>query len=321
MQKIESLPHLADPEPKEITLEIASTEDWQKGDKAVRAGALQIMKQLMIALDTKQGALIGRNGTIELSVVVQMLFNQPFDADKSVILERNAGIFPKNEESVRKWYTEYLAAVVNTDCMAAGWYKPLARSEWRLLAEKNPRCKKIPLRSLEPYYCKAVDHWTRALDGKRVTVVSSFAATMNLQLTYKEQIWPTAHETLLPDATWSFVRSYYAPTLALGRAGWPKGITSWEKAVEHLETEVLKTNPEVVLIGCGGLGMILGHRLKQKGIVAIVMGGAIQVLFGIKGKRWENHPVISSFWNSDWIKPNEEEMPKGAVLVEGGCYW
>ena len=321
MQKVESLPHLADPDPKELTIEIASTEDWQKGEKTVRAGSNEIFKTILAALDSGQGALIGRNGTIELSMMIQLLHEQPFDADKAAILERNAGIFPRSEAAVRKWFAEYLSAVVNADCMAVGWYKPLARSEWKILKEKNTSCAKIPLRSLEPYYCKPLDQWSRILEGRRVTVVSSFAGTMQLQIEYKQQIWPSGHETLLPIALWSFVRSYYAPVLAQGRAQWPSGIQSWQSAVDKLEKEVLATNPEIVLIGCGGMGMILGHRLKKKGIVAVVMGGAIQVLFGIKGRRWEQHPIISSFWNTDWIRPNELEMPMAAGSVEGGCYW
>jgi hypothetical protein len=55
--------------------------------------------------------------------------------------------------------------------------------------------------------------------------------------------------------------------------------------------------------------------------VAIVLGGAIQVLFGIKGRRWKTHEVISKFWNDDWIYPKPEETPQGARDIEGGCYW
>lgn len=67
--------------------------------------------------------------------------------------------------------------------------------------------------------------------------------------------------------------------------------------------------------------MPLACRLKKKGIIAIVLGGSIQVLFGIKGKRWETHPVISGFWNTTWRNPNPAEVPGGAAEIEGGCYW
>lgn len=312
---------MPDPDPKEISIEIAMTEDWQKGDKSVRHGACTILNRVLEALDDKKGLLIGRHGTIELTMILQLLKNNYVDLDRAAILERNAGVFPKLEKPLTRWLTEYTEASMAADVMAAGWYKPLAKAEWNLLKEKNPSCLKIPLRSLEPYYCKPVDHWTRVLEGRRVTVVSSFTGSMEMQMDYRDQIWPGRADSLLPIANWSFVRSYYAPVLANGNAAWPPPIASWIDALVYLEQKVLNTKPEIVLIGCGGLGMILGHRLKQRGIIAIVMGGAIQILFGIKGKRWENHPIISSFITSDWIKPNQTEVPNGASSVEGGCYW
>jgi hypothetical protein len=67
--------------------------------------------------------------------------------------------------------------------------------------------------------------------------------------------------------------------------------------------------------------MIIGGRLKALGISVVVMGGAIQVLFGIKGRRWANHQVISRFWNDAWVWPSLVEIPGAAVFVEDACYW
>jgi len=77
----------------------------------------------------------------------------------------------------------------------------------------------------------------------------------------------------------------------------------------------------VALVGCGGLGMIIAGRLRRAGISVIVMGGAIQVLFGIKGRRWERHDVISKFWGPSWVWPSESETPTGSFKIEGACYW
>ena len=67
--------------------------------------------------------------------------------------------------------------------------------------------------------------------------------------------------------------------------------------------------------------MSIGARLKEAGKICVVLGGATQVLFGIKGNRWEKHPVISGFWGDSWVWPSEEETPLGAGKVEEGCYW
>jgi hypothetical protein len=109
--------------------------------------------------------------------------------------------------------------------------------------------------------------------------------------------------------------------LAKGKCEWPEPIQSWEDAVDYLEDQVMESGAQIALLGCGGLAMPLALRLKKKGVIAIVMGGSIQVLFGIRGRRWEQHPVISKFYNDAWVYPSKEEVPRGADEVEGGCYW
>ena len=49
---------------------------------------------------------------------------------------------------------------------------------------------------------------------------------------------------------------------------------------------------DVAIIGCGAYGMPLAAMLKQAGKQAIHLGGATQLLFGIKGKRWEEIKTI-----------------------------
>jgi hypothetical protein len=50
---------------------------------------------------------------------------------------------------------------------------------------------------------------------------------------------------------------------------------------------------------------------------AIHLGGEMQLLFGIKGKRWEN----SNIYNSAWTRPDPEDTPINANSIEDGCYW
>jgi hypothetical protein len=291
-----------------ITFEQAKEESWQKGETSIEKGSSEIYTMIQ----SGKGALIGRHGTIELTAYLQSMKGS-ISQDTSCILETNAGIFPK--DSAMNWVKEYSKATAQADILALAWYAPLALSEWKLVSIINDSVIKIPLRSLEPYYSKT--SWLRALEGQKVTVVSSFAETMKKQIEHINHVWPNG----FPSATWSFVRSYYSPALAQGVCEWPSHIHSWSDALDYLEEEVLKTTPKVVLLGCGGLAMPLGLRLKKKGIVAIVMGGAIQILFGIFGQRWRNHPVISKLRNDDWVYPDEDEVPKGASSVEGGCYW
>ena len=49
----------------------------------------------------------------------------------------------------------------------------------------------------------------------------------------------------------------------------------------------------------------------------------LQIMFGIKGKRWDTHPEISSFYNEHWVRPNDNEKPttRFSMLNEPDTYW
>ena len=85
--------------------------------------------------------------------------------------------------------------------------------------------------------------------------------------------------------------------------------------------EAMKQEFDVAIIGCGAYGFVLAAMLKRAGKQAIHMGGATQLLFGIKGKRWDEMPQVSKWYNDAWVRPDENEQPKQKNLVEEGCYW
>lgn len=61
------------------------------------------------------------------------------------------------------------------------------------------------------------------------------------------------------------------------------------------------------------------------------MGGSLQLLFGIIGKRWEDPEYgyielkkkgcYPQLINKYWIRPGMKEKPQNAIQVESGCYW
>jgi len=290
--------------------------------EAIDMGAAVICRQIEDSLQMKRGCLIGRNGTIELSALLYYKKYGRFNIDHLLTLERNAGVFPLETQALKEWAEEYFEANKICKIIAAGWYKPLEKQEFELLEKENKggyAC--VPLRSLEPYYVEKEKRWTNLLAGRRVCVVSSFTDTIQKQLEQRHMVWGKDAESLLPTtASFSFVKTGYAPALANGRAEWSM-CSSWKKAVDQMEAAVLRNDAEIILIGCGGLGFPLAQRLKKAGKIAIVLGGAIQVLFGIRGERWKNHSVISGFWNDHWVYPTEDETPRGARGVENACYW
>lgn len=51
-----------------------------------------------------------------------------------------------------------------------------------------------------------------------------------------------------------------------------------------MQDEISKEDYDICLIGCGAYGFSLAAYVKRCGKQAIHMGGALQLLFGIKGK-------------------------------------
>lgn len=278
--------------------------------------------------------LIGRNGTIELEALFYWFTHRKSEPRKPYpprildTLSKNAGVWPATEAAADAWAVAYAEALGATTGLAAGWYTPYRNTEETLLQVLAPQAFTTPLRSLEPYYVTPQRRWTRHLAGRRVAVVSSFAETIESQMRLGARIWSSLAEpeTILPPTTsWFPVRTYYSPPVAgspSASCAWPQeSVRDWRDAVEWTTNRVRATGAQVAIVGCGGLGMIIAARLKAHGISAIVLGGATQVLFGIKGRRWENHSIISGFWNRAWVWPKGEEIPSGAGAIEGGCYW
>jgi hypothetical protein len=54
---------------------------------------------------------------------------------------------------------------------------------------------------------------------------------------------------------------------------------------------------------------------------ALHLGGALQLLFGLRGRRWEAMPRFAGLMNAAWSRPLPQETPAQAAQVDGGCYW
>ena len=138
-----------------------------------------------------------------------------------------------------------------------------------MLQKLNPNVIIVPLRALEPYYePDESQRWTQCLRGKRVAVVNSFVDTMMKQLLKRERVWGVSYDSLLPNATYLFYKTGFSPQMAGSNreTRWPSHITDWRSAVSDIVKTVVANSPDIVLIGCGGLSMIVANELKSRNI-------------------------------------------------------
>lgn len=171
--------------------------------------------------------------------------------------------------------------------------------------------------------CYDESSWSRALKGKRVLVVTPFTDSVEHQYKKREKLF-TSNSDILPE----FTLLTYKSLLTVGDLKDDR-FSDWFEALSFMEKEILAFDFDVALLGCGAYGFALAASIKRAGKVAIHLGGTLQLLFGIMGRRWdgsrfggiEHMPAhIARYYNEDWIYPIEEK-PKEANKVEYGPYW
>lgn len=92
-----------------------------------------------------------------------------------------------------------------------------------------------------------------------------------------------------------------------------------------MNDEISKQDFDLLIVGCGTYGLPLAAYAKALDKRTIHWGGGIQLLFGIKGKRWERnyHEInthLTDLFNEYWVYTNVFEHPKNLNKVEGGYY-
>jgi hypothetical protein len=259
-------------------------------------------------------AAAGRAGSIELSAVRHWLRAARPDGrcedwdGLARPLHVNAGVFPPDPETLSRFASTYLDAISALD-LYAEWSRP---GEARLVRAHAPQARVTRLAALEGYYHERP--WTAALTGKRVVVASPFVATIERQYARRELLWPER-----PDVLPAFELRTLRTPFSAGIASSP--YVSWPDGLDALRAELERAPFDVALTGCGAWSLPLAAHAKSLGGCGIYLGGATQILFGIMGARWDDHPVISGYYNDAWVRPGDDERPDGLASVEGGCYW
>jgi len=277
---------------------------WQKQLTAEQANAA-----IAQMLHNRQPCLVGRIGHTEGRIVGEAVFRHGwFGRLTKKQAHQNAGIFPVSPPLLSSFAEIYAASIAQADLL--GFWQTTFQA--RLLVERYSNIPLAPLPALEPYL--QASPWSAALEGRRVLVVHPFAATI-LQQYSENRSKLFADPRILPE----FALQVLAPPQTL--APLTCGYASWLEALDHLIERVHQHEFDVALLGCGAYGLPLGAAIKASGRKAIHLGGALQVLFGIRGRRWEQMPAMAAMMNDHWIRASQAETPVSASRVDEACYW
>ena len=171
----------------------------------------------------------------------------------------------------------------------------------------------IPIETiLYPYRQK--NPWTLSLEKKRVLVVHPFEDTIKIQYPKRHLLFSGIK--VFPDCQLITLKAVQS------LRGENDRFETWFDALDWMCREIDKLEFNVALIGAGAYGFPLAAHIKRSGRKAVHVGGALQLMFGIKGKRWEKDQELQLFVNEHWVRPDINETPRDLNSLEsGGCYW
>lgn len=243
----------------------------------------------------------------------------PWWWDNKIIAQMQewSGFFPAHVDKIEEFCQLMLKDTPEVDIL--GSWLP----EERFVENELKDATKIRLMYLDPYWSKVP--WTKALKGQRVLVVHPFAESIRKQYSKRELLF--SNPDILPE--------FKSLTIIKAVQSLGKGddrFNDWFEALNHMKQQISACDFDVCLIGCGAYGFPLAAHVKRMGKKAVHIGGSLQLLFGIRGKRWEVYDPhyeqpgnvfihYHGLPNEHWIRPGEEEKPANHQNVENSCYW
>lgn len=257
---------------------------------------------------------VGRFGANELSCLKTFDFEIEAKYKKSLsLMQTCAGFFPPTIEMGEKFKDLMLSVIPDADVMGI-WMLPF--EDYYLNKYGSDDLCTTFLTDLEPWSAPDVP-WSAALAGKKVLVIHPFSETITNQYKRREKLFPDTN--ILPAFDLKTIKA--VQTIAGEK---DDRFDTWFDALDWMFQEAMKIDFDIAIIGCGAYGFPLAARIKKAGKQAIHLGGATQLMFGIKGKRWvqnSGYENLKRYFNDAWVRPSNNEKPKQFQKVEDGCYW
>lgn len=228
-----------------------------------------------------------------------------WDARTNRDLFNVAGFFPVTAETLDRFARRLLDDATQVDLL--GSWLPGEK----LLGDRLKGARTLYLAELEPYM--HANPWTEALTGKRVLVVHPFVASIRRQ--YEKRRLLFGDPRVLPDFELLTLQAVQSAGGEVTR------FPTWFDALDWMCGEISRVDFDVAIIGAGAYGFSLAAHCKRIGRKAVHLGGASQLMFGIRGRRWDRWEFYQKLANEHWTRPLPEETPRDAQIMEGATYF
>ena len=272
------------------------------------------------ALERGNPCAIGKVGTCELLAeeYLDRWIQLPWPANASWKrparrLYSNAGVFPVRRDIYLRWASVYRSAVRQLDFVAQ-WQPEgsfLDAYEQAFLDRDLPGIARGDFYALEPGGAP----WLQPMAKLRWLVITPFTETMRGQLPKLSLLniftGVTPADLARVADTCRFLSCPQLPYMVTPRH------RDWFHGLEEMQASISQAEFDIAIVGAVAWSLPLVAHAKQMGKMAMHLGGTLNLLFGIKGGRFEHRGL----YNEHWIRPLESERPANFKLLENGAYW
>lgn len=233
----------------------------------------------------------------------------------------NAGIYYQENDfhKLELFLKQYRTALFNSNILASFFNSSISTIQDYF--SNKYYLPQIHSRSLEPFYQiqENIKPWTHYLIDKKVLIINPFVESFKKQMENKFKIFKDKNKQIfLENQEFVYYKSYQ--TIAGNHIH-----NDWFETFMIMCKDISKIDFDIALLGCGGYGLPLCNFIKTKlNKSAIYIGGGLQLLFGVMGKRWENNEMWNKIIKENdckFIRPSKDEICNNLKTIEDGCYW
>jgi hypothetical protein len=261
-------------------------------------------------LESGKPFMATRLGNYELRIVVNYLYFQKENRKTRWLpsIQQAEGIFPKTPNSLQRFADTYLEEIPKVDVLGV-WFNT---GEEELFKKHCPGARLMDLWGFESFLFQ--NPWTAILESKRVLVIHPYDRSIQKQYSKRDLLFQDS--AVLPLFELKTYRPFNIYTDMVDES------RTWFDELDKMKQEINAIDFDIALIAAGPFGLPLAGHIKMIGKQAVHIGGALQLLFGIIGQRWETMEQ-SQFFNEHWVRPSVEETPEldMRMKADGGCYW
>lgn len=236
------------------------------------------------------------------------------------------GVFPADVEFYLRYNEFYVEQVRQLDCVGLylnDWDMPFEKAIVEFYGLHNKFIHYVDLHPDRAIPADDANCYLPAFRDKKILIVCPFAGVLaaRAQQDIFQAVWSKLGKR------WFFPHSVRALDIPYGFAGTTHAqYATALDLYEDMVSEIDRREFDVALIGAGGLAIPLAAHVKRQNKIALDLGGHLQMVFGVLGKKWKRlDDWRAAYYNDAWMDMPAQYRPVETDVCfddnEPGGYW